>query len=295
MTLDAVLATTQRLNASAEALAAIAAGLRVRGEGVVVPTALGERLDGVAEALGLDLAALTPEECRIALGAVRAFFRQAAELIDAPDRPPGWSVDDPVLLQSQGRASMLVAPLLAGLAPELGDLHERLQAPGARLLDLGTGAGWLAIALATTFPAATVVGVDVAEGPLALAHQNVTTEGLEDRVQLRRGDAAELSDEASFDLVWVPGPFLRRDLVPDVLEGAHRALRPGGWVVFGRYAGPDDPLAASLIELRVIRSGGHPWSALECERLLTDAGFADTTTPIRTWSAPMAFTLGRHP
>ena len=294
MTLDELLATTQRLNASAEALAAVAASLRMHSEDLDVPDTVAERLDAVGAALGLDLTSLSAEQCQIALGAVRAFFRQAAELMDAPDRQPGWLSDDPTLLQSQGRASMMVAPLLAGLALDLGDLSARLGAPGARLLDLGTGTGWLAIALAQTFPAATVVGVDLAEAPLSLARANVTAGGLDDRVVLRLGDAADLDEHEAFDLVWVPGPFLGADLVPRILTGAHTALRPGGWVVFGRYAGPDDPLASALIDLRVVRSGGHPWSNAEGEELLADIGFVDISTPPRRWSAPMVFTVGRR-
>lgn len=294
MTLDDLLTTTQRLNTSTDALAAIAALLRVRGEDVAVPEPVARRLEEVGRALGLELADLTPEECRIALGAVRAFFRQAAELVDTPDRPPGWLTDDPTLLQSQGRASMMVAPLLAQLAPDLGDLAERLASPGARLLDLGTGTGWLAIALARTFPDATVVGLDIAEGPLALARANVTAEGVDGRVTLRLADASAPIDEAAFDVVWVPGPFLDRDVVPAVVAGAHGGLRPGGWVVFGRYAGPDDPLAQTLVDLRVVRSGGHPWTAADVERLLVEAGFTDVQTPERWWAAPMVFTVGRR-
>lgn len=294
MDIDAVLRTAQKLNASTEALAALGASLHIRAEHLDAPTAVGDRLDAVLALLEVDLDALSDEECRIVLGGIRAFFSQAAALLDAPDRPVGWVTDDPSTLQSQGRASMSVAALLGRLSADMADLGERLDAPGSAILDVGAGTGWLSVAFARAYPAASVVGLDVAEAPLALARGNVVAEGLAERVDLRRGDATDLEDEAAFDLAWVPGPFLGREAVPRVLAAVHRALRPGGWVLFGRYAGPDDPLAAELLALRVVRSGGCPWSTAEVEDLLLAAGFAEVHSPERTWSAPMVFTVGRR-
>lgn len=296
VTFEELLSTAQRLNTSVEALAAIAACLHLRAEGLEAPAEVERLVHEAAAATGADgIGDLTPEQCQIALGTIRAFFRQAGELMDAPDRPCGWITDDATLLQSQGRASAMVAGLVASIAPSLGDLSQRLALPGAAIADLGTGVGWLALAFAQQHPAATVVGIDIAEAPLALARANVARAGLEHRVTLRQEDAAHLRDEAAFDLMWVPGPFLPHEAVPDVVHGCHRALRPGGWVVFGRYAGPPDTLAATLIDLRVVRSGGHPWRDDEAEALLTDQGLTDVRTPERTWSGPMVFTVGRRP
>ena len=290
------MATTQGLNRSVEALAAVAACLRLRAEGLEAPLEVDRLVHEAADAAGVGpLDDLSVEQCQMALGAIRAFFRQAAELMDAPDRPCGWITDDATLLQSQGRASAMVAGLLASITPSMGDLADRLGRPGATLADLGTGVGWLAIAFARTHPEATVVGVDIAEGPLEMARANVIESGLDHRVALRSVDAAELPYEDEFDLVWVPGPFLSAEVLPDVLDNCLRALRPGGWVVFGRYAGPPDPLAAILIDLRVVRSGGHPWTTDEAASLLADHGFVDVATPERTWSGPMIFTVGRRP
>lgn len=296
MPFEQVMAASQGLNRSVEALAAVAACLRLRAEGLHAPPEVDRLVREAAEAAGVGpLDDLSVEQCQMALGAIRAFFRQAADLMDAPDRPCGWITDDATLLQSQGRASAMIAGLIASLAPSMGDLADRLGRPGAAIADLGTGVGWLAIAFARAHPEATVLGVDIAEAPLELARSNVTESGLSDRVALRLGDAANLPEQDAFDLVWVPGPFLSASTVPAVLDRCFRALRPGGWVVFGRYGGPPDPLAATLIDLRVVRSGGHPWRTEEAASLLAGHGFVDVATPERTWSGPMVFSVGRRP
>lgn len=296
MPFEQVMAATQGLNRSVEALAAVAACLRLRAEGLHAPPEVDRLVHEAADAAGVGpLDDLSVEQCQMAIGAIRAFFRQAADLMDAPDRPCGWITDDATLLQSQGRASAMIAGLIASVAPSMGDLVDRLGRPGAAIADLGTGVGWLAIAFARAHPEATVLGVDIAETPLELARGNVVESGLTDRVSFRLGDAADLPDQGAFDLVWVPGPFLSATTLPAVLDGCTRALRPGGWVVLGRYAGPPDPLAAVLIDLRVVRSGGHPWRTEEAEALLSDHGFLDVVSPERTWSGPIVFTVGRCP
>ncbi|MFO1534001.1 MAG: methyltransferase domain-containing protein [Thermoplasmatota archaeon] len=57
---------------------------------------------------------------------------------------------------------------------------------------VGTGTGWLAIAVARTFPTLRVVGLDVLPEALDLARRNVAQVGLDERVELRLLDAAEL-------------------------------------------------------------------------------------------------------
>lgn len=66
-----------------------------------------------------------------------------------------------------------------------------------------------------------------------------------------------------------------------------------GWVVFGLFASPPDPLGQALTDLRVVRSGGHPWSNEDVECKMRDAGFGE----IKSFTPPhlARFTVGRRP
>ncbi|MGD9528763.1 SAM-dependent methyltransferase [Pseudonocardia sp.] len=296
MGFDDLVGTTQRLNVSVEALAALTAELRVRAEGLEPAPEVRAALADVVAALGVgDLDDLAPAQLGPVVGFSRAFFRQAQELVEGPDRPPGWEPDDPALLSSQGRASMLVADLLAQVSPGLGNLAARLRAPGAAVLDVGTGVGLLAVALCRTFPCLHVVGIDLWPRVLELAAANVAEAGLRERVVLRAQGVQDLADRDAYDAVWLPGPFLPRAVVPSALAATLCALRPGGWVVFGLYAAAADALARAVTDLRIIRSGGHPWAPDEAAALLRSAGFADVRAVERTWNAPIGFVAGRRP
>jgi demethylmenaquinone methyltransferase/2-methoxy-6-polyprenyl-1,4-benzoquinol methylase len=72
--------------------------------------------------------------------------------------------------------------------------------PGARVLDLATGTGDLALLVARAEPSAQVVGVDPSERMLAVGRQKVEKAGLAERVTLSAGNAEQLSFESrTFD------------------------------------------------------------------------------------------------
>lgn len=285
-----------RLSTSLEALAALAAHLRVEGEEIETDPRVRDLLQAVAdELLGEGADAHSPEAATV-VGMARTLLAQASELVADPGRPPGWQHVDPSILQGTGKMSMAIAGAIGSAgARDLDGLGALLAAPGASFLDVGTGTAWLAIAMARAHPGLRVIGIDVFGEALALAHRNVEAAGLAGRVELREQDVTHLRDDAAYDAVWLPLPFLPRELVPAAVTAGVRALRPGGWLIAGTYAGPPDRLSALLIDLRTVRSGGHPWRTEELVAELASHGLEDAREAERTWAGPVRLFAGRRP
>ncbi|MDQ2969401.1 MAG: class I SAM-dependent methyltransferase [Actinomycetota bacterium] len=112
-----------------------------------------------------------------------------------------------------------------------------------RALDLGTGTGQGAFAIARRFPRAEVVGVDLADAMLAEARRKTPAE-LAERVRFENGDASALPfADGSFDLV------AHANMIPFFDELA-RVLAPGGQAVFAFSFGPDTPIYVAPGRLR---------------------------------------------
>jgi predicted O-methyltransferase YrrM len=290
-TIGEVMPRIMRLAAEAEALAATAAALRVRAEGIDADPAVADRLDQVADLVAPGALNLAPLEQQVAIGAARALLGMALDLLDHPERAAGWVHEDRQILQATGRLSGSVAHAIVESAPHLGDLAERLGGT-ASFLDVGTGAGWISITLATRLPGLSVTGIDIFEPSLELARANVADQGLSDRVALLHLDATELDMSASFDAAFVPLPFLPEAIVPAVLERVLAATKPGGWVLAGSFAAPPEPLPQAMLALRTARAGGRTWKASDLAATLTAAGAVETVTPPST-PYPVSFVCGR--
>jgi len=286
------LRTAVRLGTSVDALAALAAHVRVETEQLPADPAVRQLLTAIAAELLGPEGAVDPATAAPVVGLARTFLRQAGELVENPGRSGGWDQVDVPLLQSVGRLSMGISGAVQVAERRLPDLGDRLAGPDARFLDVGTGTGWLAIAIAQAHPTLHVVGVDIFEPALDLARTNVKGAGLADRIELRLQDAALLDEPDGYDAIWLALPFLPKDVVVPIMDAAARSLKPGGWLLPGTFTGPGDRLSELLTDLRTVRSGGHPWRPEEIIDLMATAELADAQEIPRTWPAPVRLYAG---
>ena len=120
--------------------------------------------------------------------------------------------------------------------------------PG-RILDVATGTGDRAIAMARRIPDVQVLGVDLSEQMLAVARRKIEARGLDGRIVLDRGDAERLAvADASVDVATVAfGVRNFGDLGAGLRELA-RTIKPGGKVVILEFSRPRNRVFRALYE-----------------------------------------------
>ena len=137
------------------------------------------------------------------------------------------------------------------------DLHARLAA-GGRIADLGCGVGWSTIALATGYPAATVIGIDEDEASIVDARRHAATQRVD--VRFEATDAATLVDHGPFDAVVILEALHDMARPAEVLRAARRALTSDGSVVIAdekvapAFASPGDEMERMM----------YGWSVAHC-------------------------------
>ena len=112
-----------------------------------------------------------------------------------------------------------------------------------RILDVGTGPGYLPIEIARLIEGVEVVGIDVSEDMVRMARKSAWKEGLEGRVRFEVEDANSMSyGDSFFDLVVSTGSFHHWKKPVTVLNEIHRVLQPGceAWIIDLRKEAPDD-------------------------------------------------------
>jgi release factor glutamine methyltransferase len=242
---------------------------------VVALTAAGvdtPRLDAevlLAHALGVDRAALVMDRDRAVEGAaVRGF--QTAVRRRAFDREPVAYITG---VKGFRHLELLVDPRVLIPRPETETLVEAaLEAlpRGARVVDVGTGSGAIALALKDERPDLEVTGTDLSEDALAVARANAQRLGLE--VAFARADL--LAGVGEFDAVVSNPPYVEdgAQLAPEIVRHEPSlALRAGpeGLDVLRLLVPAAAALAADVLAVEV--GAGQ---AVAVEELARAAGFA---------------------
>src|SRR5208283_2863008 len=121
--------------------------------------------------------------------------------------------------------------------PETEELCEvitqQLPQPPGTILDLGTGSGAIALALAVFYPQAAVTGLEVSAEALALARENAAALGLGERVRFLESNwFTALEPGARFDLIVANPPYLSAAEAAATAPEVHgfeppQALSPG--------------------------------------------------------------------
>ncbi len=121
-----------------------------------------------------------------------------------------------------------------------------------RFLDLATGTGDLAMAVARRFPDAHIVGLDPSQRMLEIAARKIQRSTYQDRIELTQGDAQALPfEDESFDGVCM-GFGIRN--VPDrelALREIRRVLRSQGRVAILELSEPRSGLLGPLARFHV--------------------------------------------
>ena len=137
--------------------------------------------------------------------------------------------------------------------------RERVASPGAplRILDVGTGSGCIALALATEFPSAEIHAVDISAGALEVARANAARHQLDRRIRFFQSDLLNEVTGGEFDFIVSNPPYVGEseedhvqlevrkfepraavfagpsgtEVIARLVPQARKSLRPGGWLV----------------------------------------------------------------
>ena len=108
------------------------------------------------------------------------------------------------------------------------------------ILDVATGTGDLAIALAKKNPQAKITGFDLSNGMLEHGRVKVAEKNLSDQIEMIQGDAENMPfEDNTFDAITVAFGVRNFETLEKGLKEIHRVLKPGGKFVILEFSQPE--------------------------------------------------------
>jgi release factor glutamine methyltransferase len=138
------------------------------------------------------------------------------------------------------------------------ELHSSNRATAnLKIVDVGTGSGCIALALAKKFPAAQIHAIDISPAALEIARANAVRHQLQSRIQFHQSDLLAGLDQRELDLVVSNPPYVGdseedhvqlevrkfeprnavfagekgSEVIARLIPQAHAVLKPGGWLI----------------------------------------------------------------
>ena len=153
-----------------------------------------------------------------------------------------------------------------------------------RIIDIGTGSGNLAIAIAKHHPTAEVTAIDRSAEALLIAQENAAKHGVAERIRFLHGDLfAPLGADEQFNFIVSNPPYIADEDMAKLPVGVrefepHHALQggPGGFVVVDRLIA--ESRSRLLPEGHLIIEIGSPQEKPARERLTAIPEFALSPT-----------------
>ena len=138
------------------------------------------------------------------------------------------------------------------------ELHSSNRATAnLKIVDVGTGSGCIALALAKKFLAAQIHAIDISPAALEIARANAVRHQLQSRIQFHQSDLLAGLDQRELDLVVSNPPYVGdseedhvqlevrkfeprnavfagekgSEVIARLIPQAHAVLKPGGWLI----------------------------------------------------------------
>lgn len=159
-----------------------------------------------------------------------------------------------------------------------------------KILDIGTGTGYLAFPLAEKFPASTVYGIDIAETIIEKNNETVKEKGISNLIfQVFDGLKYPFEDE-SFDLIVTRYAFHHFPNVVDSIQQMNRILVKGGMVLVSDPMRNDKDINGIIDEYMRVKKDGHIqfYLAKELDNLFINNGFSKEKQLITDMKFPFA-------